>query len=92
MSELQPENPADVAKIEHFENIGDITIGVGTNWHIIATALCVLNDPNVNKFLLANKLKITDRITKTKIFPREGMSLPNGQVYSEPSIEEIKEI
>lgn len=86
--ELQKPSPVETAKIENFEGIGEITIGVGSNWHIIAVALCLLNNPQINKYLLAQKLKLTDRITKTKIFPREGMALPGGEVYQ---IDETKE-
>lgn len=76
--------PADVVKIEHFEGVGDLTIGTGSNWVILITALCLLDHPQVNKFFLAQKLRLTDRITKTNVFPREGMALPNGEVYEEP--------
>ena len=82
---------ADTTKIENFEGIGEITIGVGSNWHIIAVALCLLDHPQVNKFLLAQQLKLEDRITKTKIFPREGMALPGGEIYTEPTMDEKKE-
>ena len=56
---------------------------MGSNWNIIVTALCLQNHPQVNKFLLAQKLRLVDRITKTKIFTREGMALPNGETYTE---------
>ena len=79
-----------VVVIENFEGVGEITIGVGSNWNIIVTALCLQNHPQVNKYLLAQKLKLGDRITKTRIFPREGMALPNGEIYKE-STEEKKE-
>ena len=84
-NEMQSESPVEVLKVENFEGIGELTIGVGSNWHILTTALCLLNDPQVNKFLLAQKLKMSDRMTKTEIFPREGMALPNGEIYKEPT-------
>lgn len=84
---FQSPSPAEVIKIEHFEGIGDLTIGVGSNWQIIVTALCIQNHPQTNKFLLAQKLKLTDKMTKTQIFPREGMALPNGETYKEPMTE-----
>jgi hypothetical protein len=34
---------------------------------------------------------MSDRITKTKIFPREGMALPDGETYKEPPMEDKKE-
>ena len=89
-NELQPKSPLETVKIEHFEGIGEITIGIGNNWHILVTALCIQNDPQVNRFLLLQKLKLSDRMTKTNIFPREGMALPNGETYKE-STQEKKE-
>ena len=85
--EMQPPNPLETLIIEKIEPFGELVIGVGSNWHIMMTAMCALNDPNVNKFLLAQQLKMSDRITKTKIFPREGMALPNGETYKEPTQE-----
>ena len=90
-SKPQSEDPLAVAAVENFAGIGEITIGIGSNWHILTTALCLLNDPQVNKYLLAQKLKLTDRMTKTKIFPREGMALPDGQTYRAPDVVENKE-
>ncbi len=78
------ENPADMTKIEYFDGIGELTIGIGSTLHILVTALCMFDDPKINHFLLAQKLKLSDRITKTKIFPREGMALPGGETYPEP--------
>ena len=88
--EIQSAAPVDVAKIEEFEGFGELTIGAGSNWTIVITALCLLDDPQVNRFLLAQKLRLSDRITKTRVFPREGMALPNGEVYQEPK-EEVEE-
>jgi hypothetical protein len=80
----QPQNPAEMVKVEDFEGNGDLTVGVGSTLHILVTALCMFDDPRVNHFLLAQKLKLSDKMTQTKIFPREGMALPNGEVYNEP--------
>lgn len=86
----QPPNPAEMIKIENFDGVGELTIGVGSPGHIMVTALCLLNNPEVNKFFLAQQLKLVDRITKTKIFPRNGMALPNGEVYQEPQSEVVE--
>ncbi len=90
-NEFQAKSPLETASIENFEGIGDITTGIGGVEHVLAVSLCILNNPQVNKFLLAQKLKLSDRITKTKIFPREGMALPDGEVYHEPIMEDKKE-
>lgn len=87
---MQPTNPAEMVKIEHFDGIGELTIGVGSSGHIMVTALCLFNNPEVNKFFLSQKLNLVDRITKTKIFPRNGMALPNGEVYQEPQSEVVE--
>jgi hypothetical protein len=89
--EFQSPNPLETVTVENFEGIGEITIGVGNNWHILTAGLCLLNHPQVNKYLLAQKLKLSDRLTKTKIFPREGMALPDGEVYHEVFTEDKKE-
>ncbi len=89
--ELQPKSPLETLRIENFEGIGEITIGVGSDKHILTTAIVLLNHPEINKFLLLQKLRLSDRITKTKIFPREGMVLPDGEVYTEPTTEKNKE-
>jgi hypothetical protein len=89
MTEFGPKVSADDVKIEWFEGIGEITVGgTSSNWYLLLVALCIQNNPQLNKFLLLNKLKITDRITKTKIFPRKGMALPDGETYEEPEEEE----
>ncbi len=89
--ELQSPNPLETLKIESFEGIGELTIGIGSDKHILTTAIVLLNNPQINKFLLVQQLKMSDRITKTKIFPREGMALPDGEVYHEPITEDKKE-
>ena len=85
-------NALDTVRIEHFDGIGELTIGTGSNWHIIAVALCLLNSPEVNKFFLFQNLSLVDRMTKTKIFPRIGMALPNGVVYQEPQAKVVEEL
>ena len=78
-------NPADALKVEVIEPIGELVVGTGkSDFRFYLTALCVLNHPDVNNFLLKNKVKFTDRLTGTKIFPRDGMALPNGEVYQSP--------
>jgi len=90
MTEFTSTTPADDVKIESFEGIGEITVGgASSNWYVVVVAICLLNDPQVNKFMLSNKLKVIDRMTKTKIFPRDGMALPNGEVYEAPAEEEV---
>lgn len=90
MTEFKASTPADDVRIESFEGIGEITVGgASSNWYVVVVAICLQNDPQVNKFMLANKLKVVDRMTKTKIFPRDGMALPNGEVYEAPAEEEV---
>ncbi len=78
-------NAADALKVETIEPIGELTVGAGSvDYRFYLTALCVLNHPDVNNFFLKNKLKFKDRLTGTQIFPRDGMALPNGEVYKTP--------
>ena len=70
--------------IKEYPDFGELTIGISDPTMISFTALCMLNDPQINQFLLDNKLRMSDRVTKTKIFPREGMALPEG-IYTEPT-------
>jgi len=88
--ETRPD-PLETVKIESFEGIGEVTVGVGSNWHKMIFALVLLDNPNVNRYFLSEQLRLTDRITKTKIFPREGMALPGGEEYVEPLTEDKKE-
>ncbi|MBD3260645.1 MAG: hypothetical protein GF334_03040 [Candidatus Altiarchaeales archaeon] len=85
----------NIPTVQYFEGIGELTVGgaaaSGDVNRILFTSLAVLNNPTVNAYLLANKLKLSDRITKTKIFPRDGMPLPNGEVYQEPQEEVVSE-
>lgn len=84
-------NEDNIPKVQEFEGFGELTVGgsvaSGDITRVLFTVIAMLDDPMVNSFLLANKLKMSDRITKTTIFPREGMSLPNGEVYSEQESE-----
>ena len=89
--EMQPKSPLETVIIENFEGVGELTIGVGSTNQILATALVLINHPQANKFLLGQKLKMSDRITKTKIFPRTGMALPDGEVYIEQLTDDKKE-
>jgi len=89
MTEFKSSAPDDMG-IESFEGVGEITVGgASSNWYILVVAMCLMNEPQANKYMLANKLKVTDRITKTRIFPREGMALPDGEVYEDPTKEEV---
>lgn len=74
--------------VQAYPGIGEIVTGGSDATRVILTAICMLNDPQVNQYLLDCKLRLTDRITKTIIFPREGMALPNGYVYKNVSAEE----
>lgn len=82
-----------IPQVQTFEGFGELTVGgsvaQGDVTRMLFTALALLNDPTVNSYLLANKLKLADRITKTRIFPRDGMALPNGETYSEPQEETV---
>ena len=85
-----PQDIVDAIRVEEFEGFGEITVGGSSdNWRLIITAMSLLDHPLLNKFFLANKLKLSDRITKTKMFPRVGMSLPNGEVYKDTEEEVI---
>ncbi len=83
-----------IPTIKEFEGFGEITVGGsvagGDTNRVLFTALAVLNNPAVNSYLLANKLTLTDRVTKTRIFPREGMALIVGDVYNEPQAEVVE--
>jgi hypothetical protein len=84
-----------IPTIQNFEGIGELTVGGsvagGDTTRVVFTALAMLNDPMVNSYFLAQKMKMSDRMTKTQIFPRDGMSLPNGETYREPQ-EEVLEL
>lgn len=84
----------NIPSVQMFEGIGELTVGgtvaAGDATRVLFTALAVQNDPNVNAYLLANRLKLSDRLTKTKIFPRDGMALPGGEVYSAPQEETLE--
>jgi hypothetical protein len=67
--------------VKSYPGIGELVTGGSDSTRVILTALCMLNDPKVNEYLLDCKLRLSDRLTKTAIFPREGMALPNGDVF-----------
>lgn len=69
-------------KIKNYPGFGEITLGTSSHERIIFTALCMLNNPQVNQYLLDHQLKLIDNLTKTRIFPREDMTLPDG-IYME---------
>lgn len=83
-----------IPKVQEFEEFGELTVGgsvaAGDINRVIFTSLSMLNNPTINAFLLANKVKMSDRITKTRIFPREGMALPDGKVYEEVEEEKLE--
>ena len=89
--------PAENITTQNLTNIGEVMVGglstadpVLQRMYVILLALINMNDPFANEALLAQKVKFSDRLTGTKIFPRPGMALPNGQTYTEPEVEEIK--
>jgi hypothetical protein len=87
------EKPVDALAVKDIPNIGELTVG-GTNdpMRVVIAALAALNNPNVNEVLLAFRVKFSDRFTKTRVFPRDGMALPDGEVYKEEPKEEIVEL
>jgi len=87
MSDFQAKSGAEVLTpvIKEYPGIGELVTGSNDPNKVLFTALCMLNDPTINQYLLDCRLRLADRITKTVIFPREGMSLPEGQVFSAPA-------
>ncbi len=86
--ELKIVSPAPVQApppvIVDLEGIGEVVGGQHGNATLtLVVAMCALNNPQVNKYFLASNLKVSDRLTGTKVFPREGMSLPVGETYVE---------
>ncbi len=87
-AQWQSTNPADDIRVEKIEPFGELAVGGGSaNAQFLLTSLCILDNPNLNYFFLVNKLRLRDRMTKTEIFPRDGMALPNGEVYTSPQPE-----
>ena len=88
-------NDDTIPTIQMFEGCGELTVGGsasgGDATRILFNSLALLDDPMVNSYFLAQKLKLSDRMTKTKLFPRDGMALPNGETYSVPQ-EEVLEL
>ncbi len=84
-----------IPTIQVFEGIGELAVGGSVSGgdvnRILFTSLAMLNAPLVNSYLLANKVMLTDRTTKTKIFPRAGMDLLGGETYIAPQ-EEVPEL
>lgn len=92
MGGFRADNFADTVMIKEMTNIGELAVG-GTSdvQKVILSALANMNDPYINEVLLAYKVNFLDRITKTRVFPRIGMALPNGEVYKEePNQEELE--
>ncbi len=77
--------------VKDYEGFGELVTGGSNPTNIIVTALCLLDNPQVNQYLLDSKLNLQDRITKTRIFPREGMALVDGE-YHEPTTVEVIEL
>lgn len=86
MSDKQDSIPV----IKHYEGFGELVTGSNDALKVLATAICMFDNPLVNQYLLDNQLKLQDRITKTQIFPREGMSLPQAQTYRSSDEKESK--
>ena len=78
-----------VKLVKTYEGIGELVVGGSDLTRVIVTALCMVNNPTVNQYFLDGQLNLKDRITKTRIFPRDGMALPNGQTYVAPVVEEV---
>jgi len=74
----------EIPVVKDYEGFGELVTGSSDPTRVILTALCMLNDPKVNSYLLDCKLKMSDRITKTQIFPRAGMPLSDGSVFVPP--------
>lgn len=84
------ENAIDGLKTQIITNIGEMTVGGTSDVNrVIMLALANMNDPFVNEVLLAFQVKFSDRFTKTRVFPRNGMALPNGEVYTEKVVEPV---
>lgn len=79
----------EVPVVRSYEGVGELVVGGSDALRVLVTAVCLLNHPTVNQYLLDNKLKLQDRLTKTKIFPRDGMALPNGEVFKAPVVETV---
>lgn len=75
--------------VKQYEGIGELIAGNSAPMKVLFTALAMVNHPLANQYLLDSRLYLQDRITKTVIFPRNGMSLPNGETYSVPVIEVV---
>ena len=78
-----------VPAVKTYEGIGELVVGVSSAERVIAVALCMLNHPLINQYFLDNNVRFQDRLTKTQIFPRNGMALPDGHVYIAPEVQEV---
>ena len=78
---------ANIPVVREYEGFGEITPGRGSVDKALLVAVCLLNNPSVNQYFLDSKVMLVDRMTKTKVFPRGGMALPNGETYH---VEEAK--
>jgi hypothetical protein len=94
MIDGKKKNEDTIPTIQEFEGFGELTVGGsaagGDSGRVLFIGVAMLDDPLVNSYFLAQKLKLSDRMTKTKIFPREGMALPNGETYSLPPVEVVE--
>ncbi len=70
-------------KIKEYPGFGEITLGTSSYDRILFTAMCMSDNPQINQYFLDLQLNLMDNTTKTKIFPREGMSLPGDATYTE---------
>ena len=84
MSEFSAQSVSAEAekKIKAYRGFGELVVGGGRLDRALLTAICMLDHPEVNQYLLDNAVKFEDRITKTKIFPREGMALPSDSFWT----------
>jgi len=84
--ELQPPEAAINATpptVIDIEGIGEVVAGHGNATTTLVVGMCALNNPQVNQYFLASNLHLSDRLTGTQIFPRDGMSMPDGGSYVE---------
>jgi len=87
----------DAVKVQKLSNVGEVVVGgvkaadpTRQLQFVFLTTLANMNNPEVNEALLAYGIKFSDIFTKTKIFPRDGMVLPNGAVYQEPKAQKLE--
>lgn len=78
-----------IPAVKQYEGFGELIAGSSDPVKVLFTALAMVNHPWANQYLLDSRLYLQDRITKTVIFPRNGMALPNGETYSVPIVEVV---